>query len=388
MTCLVAAGAAVSPSPAAGQERRDDSWPVPTSANITISGHGYGHGRGMSQYGAEGAARAGLGANRILGFYYPGTEQGRAGGRMRVLLTAATSDQVIVRSRSRLGVRTGGKDLDLPDNGADRWRLTADGDSGTVIWFRDGGWQRWRAVAGDAAFDAGDRPIRMVTSDGVQKYRGRLELARIKSGSRDRDVVNSVAMDDYLRGVVPLEMPASWSPAAVQAQAIAARTYAAYERAHPRAGHYHLCDTTSCQVYGGVSAEHPDSDAAVAATTRRVRLYDGDPAFTQFSASSGGWTVRGSAPYLDAKRDKYDDWSGNPVHSWSVKVTDRSIERAYPKIGNLRRIVVADRDGNGEWNGRVLKLRLVGSQGTRTVDGESFRFALGLRSSWITFSVS
>ena len=93
-------------------------------------------------------------------------------------------------------------------------------------------------------------------------------------------------------------MPASWSPAAVQAQAIAARTYAAYERAHPLTDTYQICDTTSCQVYGGYSSEHPDSNAAIAATAGKIQTYGGDPAFTQFSSSSGGWTSAGSVPYL------------------------------------------------------------------------------------------
>ena len=64
-----------------------------------------------------------------------------------------------------------------------------------------------------------------------------------------------LTLESYLKGVVPLEMPATWTPAAVRAQAVAARTYAAYERAH-RTGP--MCDTTSCQVYGGYAAEHPD----------------------------------------------------------------------------------------------------------------------------------
>ena len=81
--------------------------------------------------------------------------------------------------------------------------------------------------------------------------------------------VNEVRLENYLRGVVPLEIPASWSLPAVQAQAVAARTYAAYERAHPRSSAYQLCDTSSCQVYGGYDAEHPAADRAIAATRAR-----------------------------------------------------------------------------------------------------------------------
>jgi peptidoglycan hydrolase-like amidase len=93
-------------------------------------------------------------------------------------------------------------------------------------------------------------------------------------------------------------------------------------------------------------------------------------------------------PYLPAREDPYDDWSGNPVHSWSLRLTDDTLERAFPAIGDLRRIVVSRRDGNGDWGGRLVTLRLSGSKGAATVSGDAFRSALGLRSTWVTFKVS
>ena len=63
--------------------------------------------------------------------------------------------------------------------------------------------------------------------------------------------MNVLRLDDYVKGVVPREMPASWPPAAVRAQAVAARTYAAFDRAAHPTRYYDTCDTTSCQVYGG-----------------------------------------------------------------------------------------------------------------------------------------
>ena len=67
-----------------------DDEPIPEPAVITVDGRGYGHGRGMSQYGAEGAARQGLNHGQILEFYYPGTQQGSVGGKVKVLVTADT----------------------------------------------------------------------------------------------------------------------------------------------------------------------------------------------------------------------------------------------------------------------------------------------------------
>jgi stage II sporulation protein D len=200
--------------------------------------------------------------------------------------------------------------------------------------------------------------------------------------------VNILPLDRYLQGVVPLEVPALWHEEAVRAQAVAARTYAAYERAHPIARHYQICDTTSCQVYGGKDAEHAASNDAVRATARKVLTYAGAPAFTQFSSSSGGWTAAGSAPYLVAQKDPYDGWSGNPNHRWTTTISDRRIEKAWPTIGNLTGIRFSNRDGNGQWGGRVGTVRLTGSKGAVTMSGDVFRFGLGLRSEWINLSVA
>jgi SpoIID/LytB domain protein len=137
-------------------------------------------------------------------------------------------------------------------------------------------------------------------------------------------------------------------------------------------------------VYGGESAEDSRSNAAVAATAKQVLTYGGKPAFTQFSSSSGGWTSAGSVPYLTARSDPYDGFSGNPVHDWSTSLSALSIEKAYPSLGTLEGIRITRRDGNGEWGGRVWTMVLDGSRNDVTVSGDSFRSRFGLRSSWFT----
>jgi len=82
----------------------DQSYPMPGTGAVTIKGHGFGHGHGMSQYGAEGAARAGRTWRQILGFYYPGTSWGTKGGRVRVLISGDTTRDVVVSPRSGLRV--------------------------------------------------------------------------------------------------------------------------------------------------------------------------------------------------------------------------------------------------------------------------------------------
>ena len=377
---VLASGLVAAPAAAA------DSWRVPQSASITVKGHGYGHGRGMSQYGAEGAARTGLTWQQITDFYYPGTRLGRSGGQIRVHVSADTSDDLVVVPRSGLTVTDlgTGETLALPGRDTSRWRVVLADGGHRVQWLDGSRWRTWRSLQGNGSFGAAGEPVQLVTPGGLRSYRGRLTAVPLSGG---RVTVNTVRLELYLRGVVPLEMPALWSPAAVRAQAVAARTYAAYERAHPRSSAFDVYDTTASQVYGGVGAEHSASDAAIRATRRRVLVADGAPAFTQFSSSNGGWSVQGSLSYQQAKRDPYDDWSGNPVHDWSITVWDSTFESRWPSLGNLRRITVVRRDGNGDWGGRVTSLRLVGSRNTVTVTGDTMRSVLGLRSTWVTFRV-
>jgi stage II sporulation protein D len=165
---------------------------------------------------------------------------------------------------------------------------------------------------------------------------------------------------------------------------VAARTYATWSRAQNLRRYYQICDTTSCQVYGGVDGEDARSNRAVAATRRQILTYGGKPAFTQFSSSSGGWTSAGSVPYLTAQPDPYDGWSGNPVHTWTTTIDAGRFERSYPSLGTLRRILVVNRDGNGDWQGRVNSVVLDGTRGDVTISGDSFRWAFGLRSNWFT----
>ncbi len=384
------------PSHAAGKDR----WDVAGEPRLRIDGRGFGHGHGMSQYGAEGAAREGLSASEILAFYYPGTDAGRASGRISVLISADTTDDLLVRPRPGLRVTDLGtrERTVLPEDpggvAVQTWRIRQDRKGRARVSYlpegarTNGGWRRFLVLEGEGEVDAKNKPVTLVLPGGTERaYRGKLRAAAPSKDSQARDTVNRLRLEDYLRGVVPLEMPASWSSAAVQAQAVAARTYAAYERAHPRAAHYQVCDTTSCQVYGGASAEHPASDAAIRATRAQARLVDGEPAFTQFSSSSGGWTSAGSVDYLVAQEDPYDGHAGNPVHDWSVTLTDDRIESQWPAVGDLQQVEVVSRDGNGQWGGRVRSIRLKGTGGAVTLSGDAFRSGLGLRSTWVTLAV-
>ena len=387
---LIATGSDVPPPARVSVDQR---YPVPASGTYTVRGHGYGHGRGMSQHGANGAAKKGLSHEEILKFYYPGTSFGTARRKIRVLISGDTTSDLVVEARPGLGLRDMGAGTTYPlprDVGASRWRVSVDGQNRNVVaYYASGTWRTWRPGGADGLKGTGEfratGPITLVTTSGAHPYRGTLRAVPPSSGSTDRDTVNVLPMDAYVQGVVPTEMPASWEPEAVQAQAVAARTYAAFHRARNADRYYQVCDTTACQVYKGVDGEHELANAAVRATAGQILTYGGGPAFTEFSASSGGWTVTGDFDYLRAKQDPYDDWSGNTVHDWSVSVSAARIAAAWPAIGRLQSIRVTSRDGNGEWKGRVLAMSLVGSRSTVRISGDDFRWKFGLRSNWFSF---
>lgn len=366
---------------------QDAAVPLVADGSVTITGHGFGHGHGLSQYGAQGAALAGLNAAQILAFYYPGTTAQTVSGRVSVGITNP-SGVTQVESRPGLVARTvarPGASYTLASirPHAQRWRLLTT-PTGAELDYQISPTRPWRVAkraSGDLEFFAGGAPITLDLPSGPVAYRGTL---RQTAGQ----TVNLLAVDSYVRGVVAREMPSGWSAAALQSQAVAARSYVAYVKAHPTGKPYQICDTTSCQVYGGVAAETAATNAAVAATAGQVLAYDGTPAVTQYSSSDGGWTAAGTVPYQVAQADPYDGWAGNAQHTWTTSVTTAAIATAWPAIGAPSSVDVLTRDGNGDWGGRVLSVQITGATGSVTVSGAAFRAALGLKSDWFTIAAA
>ncbi len=306
-----------------------------------------------------------------------------------MLISADTSSDVHVLAQPGLKVTrlTPRTTWALPANGAKRWRLQPRGATTGAV-------QEVDRVADVEVLRRRGGVLRRLEADRAGQARHDVDVPRQASfgdadgGLGTRDTVNLLSLEQYLRGVVPLEIPALWSPNAVSAQAVAARTYAAAERSHPNAAHYEICDTSACQVYGGYDVEHPSATAAIRATAHQGLFHEGLPAFTQFSASSGGWTSAGSMPYLVSKEDPYDGWAGNKNHTWTLEVDDALLEKHYPTIGDLTSIEVATREGNGEWGGRVQAMTLIGNAGRADISGDTLRTVLGLKSSWFTFTVT
>ena len=393
---LGAAVALVATAVAAPPASAESSVALPKSGSYTITGHGFGHGHGMSQYGAQGAAKRGLSYGRILSYYYPGTKVGTAGGSIRVLISADRGNDTVVKPVKGLAVRDmrDGKRFTLPvSTTISKWRIIPfKGSSvGKVQYYRGGTWRRWALpgrtnLKGDGQFEGASVLTLVLPGGSTKTYRSILRNISPSKGSKSRATVNVPTIENYVRGVIAAEMPSSWHANALRSQAVAARTYARYIKRYNLNRYYQICDTTACQVYGGVGSEQSSTNAAVAATKGRYVSYQGHSAFTQFSSSSGGYTAKGSVPYLTTKKDVYDGWSGNPVHTWKTTLSASRIQRAYPKIGRLQKVKVLQRNGAGDWGGRVVSMRFYGSKGYVTLSGDTMRSRFGLRSNWFKFS--
>lgn len=212
-----------------------------------------------------------------------------------------------------------------------------------------------------------------------RKYRGFIAV-HLKNGALM--AVNHLNVESYLYGVVPKEMSPLWAPQALEAQAIASRTYALYIREKHATGDktYDLECTTSSQVYGGYDVEKASARAAVDATKGVVMAHDGKLIISYFHANSGGrtesslnvWGV--DIPYLKSVEDNYSvDPADQP---WEYFFTFKELERLFVRLlpgKSLKRIEPQDKSPSG----RILHFMLFSDDKQVKVSGNSFRLKLG-----------
>jgi len=175
---------------------------------------------------------------------------------IRVGLTADGSQLRISPVDGLSVVESNGTTTTLP-GGHTGWRLWPTGSALQLQQTTGSGWTPFAVsgstnLASPVRFTAPGNPIRVWRADGTSRdYRG--TLSAITSGA-SVVTVDTLPMESYLRGVVPQESPASWQPAALQAQAVATRTYAmATKQAAPSIATSDICDTTACQVFSGTA---------------------------------------------------------------------------------------------------------------------------------------
>ncbi|MFL5944096.1 MAG: SpoIID/LytB domain-containing protein [Gaiellaceae bacterium] len=338
------------------------------SATFVVTGHGWGHGVGLSQYGAYGYAQKGTGYEKIVLHYFPGTELGEAPvSRVRVLLTSGVG-ALPIGSAAAFKVKdaTGA----VHDVAAGKYTLTP------ALKLKVDGATAAKALPGPLLFQPAGAPLSL-----KHLYRGSVQVDVVSGKLR---AINFVALEQYLYGVVPSEMPYTWHPEALKAQAVVARSYALATR---RAGAFDLYPDTRSQVYLGIEHEKPSTNAAVDATAGQVVLYEGEVAKTFFFSTSGGRTasaedVWGEAvPYLVSVADPYDSIS--PHHTWGpVAYTGTQLAKRLKLKG---RVVDVQAALNG--SGRVKTLTIVGASGNMTMNGAAVRTRLGIRSTWFTVGV-
>src|SRR5438552_19050399 len=348
---------------------------IRTQPTFFITGHGWGHGLGMGQYGAYGYAQHGWTYDRIIKHYYTGTTIGQAPvSRVRVLLVDSAK-QVTISSKLPFQV---------VDATGSKHALNAGSVSvGPGYKYTDPTHLQAKPTALPYPLEL--RPGATALALNGRGYRGSLRVLKL-SATKVR-IVNVVDLDLYLRGVVPSEMPKSWAPEALKAQAVAARSYA-LSHLHAANG-FDLYPDTRDQVYLGIPHEAPSTTAAVNATAGQVVLYKGKVASTYFFSTSGGRTASiqdlypdsPAVPYLVSVPDPYDSIS--PYHDWRpFRSTPRKLARGLTSPGKLLDVKTVAAS-----SGRVQSVVATGSNGQVTATGGEVRSALRLRSTWFQVGV-
>ena len=376
-------------------------------SGFLFKGRGNGHGLGMSQWGARGRAAAGQDYGKILSSYYTGTriETRDTSGSVRIALTDNPIDlarpwpklfgplpfvagPVTVDGLPQLQVAAGSA-LGFDANASGRpivFTLTPDGSRGAPVVIA-------QPLAIRTTSPAGIRTNIMQVMGGdfrtgaeQRRYTGMLQV--IPKGAATVLPVNVLLMEDYLKGVVPAEMPAYWGVEALKAQAIAARTYAIGRVG--RAGDFDLRASESDQAYSGLTDQRADSNAAVDGTRGQVLSYQGQLITAFYMASDGGHTVsseyrfpqwnhgprlRSHLGYLTGISDPFDHAPSWQVGPFSASGAGTILRENGDDLGDrLVGIDVLQKDPSG----RVLGVRLRGSGKTEEISGSTLRAWFGL----------
>jgi stage II sporulation protein D len=342
------------------------------SVSWVVHGRGFGHGVGMSAYGAYGYAQHGKDYGFILGHYFQGTTIGTLDKPrvVRVLLDIADGDVGFGAATSACGISL------------DPARSYQAHRSGSSVLLRSSAGKPL-AKCGPKLRAAGKGRVEIA---GIGTYRGALETVPTESDPGSLNVVNALAVDQYVKGVIPNESPPSWPEEELKAQAVASRSFAL--TAGVGGNGFDLYADTRSQVYEGLESEYARSNAMANATRGQVVEYDGKIAETLFSACSGGHTESiqnvfgGSAiPYLQGVPDPFDDEC--PLHEWTLKFSGPEISAKLGSYldGKLKQVVIVKRGVSP----RIISAKLVGTGGVTTVSGEQLEVALGGYDTWMTF---
>ncbi len=230
-------------------------------------------------------------------------------------------------------------------------------------------------------------------------YRGRFLVRRSPENfakNRVVQVINILSLEDYLKGVVPSEMPASWHEEALKSQAVAARTYAVNDifasRRREKKSAYDLEDTIFSQAYLGFGNEHPRATAALDATSGQILVHTDEVVRAYFSADSGGHTERAphewpgapDSPYLVDRPEFYN--LANVKSEWTKTVSYSDVLQRLVRKGLVspasRVLGIEVTQRYASTRAQIVRFRMAKSDPVE-MRGAAFRSALGLRSSMI-----
>ncbi|MFN8630861.1 MAG: SpoIID/LytB domain-containing protein [Chloroflexota bacterium] len=407
------------PSPSASPDPTPTASPTPdptpawsktvttVGSSIRFYGRGNGHGVGMSQWGARGRATAGQTAPEILSAYFRGSTVGTltTSRYVRVLVLSgfagAATSPLTIHGRSGAWSMSGVTGT-FPANAAlTVWRTSAvvsgvkvvtwhlhvvSADGKTVLY--DG-----KAASSTVTIKTAETASRLQLNSKpstYDTYRGRLVLT-LKSTSVS--VVNWVQLEDYLKGVVPVEMPASWPVEALNAQAIVARSWTLKHFRSTTTYTYDVYDDSRSQVYRGVKAENAGVNALLAAQPGATLYYGTGVVNAFYCAAAGGWTENNEdafvgangvissspLPYLRGRDDRsatgaaFD--AGAPGFAWSTaSITHAQLNAilaadSRTSVGTVTKLDLTHRGASGRLDLVVIN----GSTGKKTVSGDVFR---------------
>lgn len=235
--------------------------------------------------------------------------------------------------------------------------------------------------------NAGDRPLGVRpagNSTWFKGYRYAGGFEYVPAGAGSLKVVNVVDLEDYVKGVVPYEMPGDWPLAALEAQAVCARTFVQGHNKHLRDEGFDVCNGVDCQVYNGrgTGRNEPsaDSDRAVENTAGLCIYYNGtlvqDAVYhsSDGGATEDGYNVWGTETgYLKGKADPYESRTSVPNNSWSVTYTAAELswilDQKGHSVGTVQDVYVSEYTPLGN----VRQVTFVGSAGTKTFTGDDCR---------------
>jgi stage II sporulation protein D len=388
-------------------------WPTSATTlgtSTTFYGRGWGHGVGLNQYGAKGRALAGQTAEQILAAYYKGAKPATFSStqNVRVLVlagyNAVKSAPLVIHGRETEWTVDGiaktfpaGGVLKLYRSSSTvdgvattTWRVriyAADGTtllhsavvSGSVVVRPTSIWTRLQLDSRPSTYDT---------------YRG---LLKVKLSPSSATVINHVELDLYLRGVVPVEMSPDWPAEALRAQTAAARSYAV-RRLHPGDGSFDVYDDTRSQVYRGVEAERSSTSSIIRRFPGQVIAVSGTIVNAFFFATGGGSTenneyvfvsssgaIGSAVSYLRGIPDRRPDgtpWdAGAPRWAWTTSsLTRAQLSTMFrgdsrTNVGDLTKLDLTRRGVSG----RLYRVTLYGSAGSKTVSADVFRAVYNAR---------